>query len=273
MKPSMQIPWTFALLPSLLLVTSPTLGQELDEGEFEMWTNVEQPSHPEKNLHQGTSGSSSLASHAGQIERKPLSGALSFHHEKKDLQKQAIKKAEADKKRKEKVSPLIGSVSDQFEKHYFIRFGAGASWMMPLRLADMANGERLMSEFSVSWSPVGMIAEIGMDLGIARDNVFDLKPNLKFFFLNNRWFSVYLEGGCDLMFLAEGREVGIGTGLGFVLGILENLALEIKASAEVFYLSEDSAKHLLDLGDELSIAQVSNFTVFPSLTARIVARF
>jgi len=269
----MQIPWIFALLPSWFLVITPTLGQELDNGGFETWIDVDKASQPQKAPNQGLlAGSSSLASHAGQFINNPAPGALTFPSTKAEEKKQQ-EKQQKEQAREDKVSALFGSLDDQWEKQYFIRFGAGVSWMIPMRLADMANGERLMSEFSVSWAPAGMIAEIGMDLGIGRDNVFDIKPNLKFFFLSNQWLSVYLEGGCDVMFFEEGREVGAGAGLGFVLGIMENLALEIKASASVFSLSDEGASRLLEFSDELANTQVSNLSIFPSLTARIAARF
>ncbi len=277
MKPRMQFPWIFALLPSLLLVTSPTLGQELERGDFETWSDVGKLSQPEKAPNQGRSGSSSLASHAGQIENQPFPNALRLPYSAspntmKDGQEDEYSEA-TERSRKGKGSSLIGSLDDQLQRQYFIRFGAGASWMVPTRLSDMANSERLMSEFYISWAPAGMIAEVGLDLGISRDNVFDLKPNLKFFLLSNRWFSVYLEAGCDVMFLSEGKEVGANAGVGFILGIIDNLALEIKASTAMFSLSQQGASHLLELGDESADANTSNLTIFPSLTARIAARF
>lgn len=267
MKPRMGIPWIFALLPSCLLVATPTLGQELDEGEFETWKSVELHSPPEESFDQGLTKSSGEASRAGQIITKPASSALTFPAESKQKQEQNQEESES------RASSLFGSLNDQWEKQYFIRFGAGASWMIPLRLSDRANGERLMSEFSLSWAPAGMIAEVGVDLGISRDNMFELKPNLKFFFLNNKWFSVYGEGGCDMIFFSEGKEVGAGVGLGFVIGIMENLAIEIKASASMFSLSEKAAGRLLELNDDVSEVQTSELSILPSLTARIAARF
>ena len=163
--------------------------------------------------------------------------------------------------------------AEQAPGEYIIRFGVGATWLLPLRLDDKASGDRLMSDFSVSWAPFGLLGEIGADLAIGRQNTFVFRPNLKFFFIKHPWVSVYMEGACEVLSHADGTEVGGGAGLGLVIGILDNLALEIHASASLYSLSEAGAAQLLDLPDPTARADGSDLTVFPSVSARIMARF
>ncbi len=156
---------------------------------------------------------------------------------------------------------------------FVVRFGAGASWAVFLRPSDMASNDKLMTDFSMSWAPFGLVGEIGADMVIGRNSMFVFHPNLKFFFVKHHLFSLYFEGACDVLSLDSGVEVGGGGGLGMVFGIIHNLALEIKASASIYSLSKEAAESLFGRDDAMSLRDTSNLMILPTLSARLLARF
>ena len=154
-----------------------------------------------------------------------------------------------------------------------IRFGAGASWMHPLRLSDKASDDRLMTEFSASWAPFGLQGEIGFDFLIARDQKFVVRPNLKFYFFKHPWFSLFMEGACEVLFLAEGTELGGGGGLGVVIGLADNLAIELKGSASIYSMTPEGSQAMFGSAqDELDVGG-RQLAVLPAATIRLMARF
>jgi hypothetical protein len=162
--------------------------------------------------------------------------------------------------------------SEPVTEDYVIHFGAGASWVVPLRLADNATTDKVLSVFSASWAPFGLVGELGFDMAMARDSSFIATPNLKFFFAKYSSFSFYLEGALAIHSHQAGVDLGGGGGLGMIFGIADHLALEIRASAVVLDLSGGVAMEMFGESDD-PLAQVSNLVVCPSVGARLMARF
>ncbi len=163
--------------------------------------------------------------------------------------------------------------TDSSESLSVVRFGAGASWQVFLRMEDKLTSDRVMSDFSFSWAPFGLLGEIGADMSIGRDGMFIFHPNLKFFFVKNQTFSLYLEGACDVLSFSDGIEIGGGAGLGVVFGLMDNLAIEVRAGASVFDFSDQAAVAMLGLDETTSQLADSNLSVLPTVTARLMARF
>ena len=154
-----------------------------------------------------------------------------------------------------------------------VRFGAGAAYLVALRPADLAGGEHVMSEFFVGFSPWRWRLELGAELALSRDSRFFLRPNFKLLLVNGMDFALYLEGDLALYSHPGGLEVGCGGALGGSVGLLENLALEVFASATIFDLSRRAAATLVGAGGLNDTASGSSLVVLPSAGARLVARF
>jgi hypothetical protein len=156
---------------------------------------------------------------------------------------------------------------------YVIHFGVGESWLMSLRPDDLAHDDRWLTEISVRWAPFGLIGEIGFDFAIGQDRTLLLRPNLKFFFVKGGDFSLFLEGSCDVLVLADSTEVGGGGGLGFSVGLMDHLALEVLASASVFGLDDSTARQFVGGEPIAATAGGDRVVVFPGVSARLMARF
>ena len=245
-----------ACLCLVVLVAIPAPGQDDAFEGFETWDEAE-ASNPSEKTGSPDVRQARMASRTGQVDRAPAERAPAAQ-----------------------PAPAAGSLEQQAaaespESSFAVRFGAGASWLVGLRVADRASADHWLSDFSLSWAPFGLVGEIGVDLSLGRDSLVLFRPNLKFFFVKEAAFSLYLKGGCALLSHEAGLEVGGGGGLGLVFGIIDNLALEIEASAAVYSLSDTAAAALLDLPDEPQpgVEPPSGLTVFPAVTARLVARF
>ena len=154
-----------------------------------------------------------------------------------------------------------------------IRFGAGASWQIFLRMEDKLTQDRIMSDFSFSWAPFGLMGEIGTDMSIGRKGMFIVHPNMKFFFVKKQPFSLYLEAACDVLSFSGGTEIGGGAALGMVFGLMDNLAIEVRAGTSIFDFSDQAAVAMLGLDETTSQVADSNLSVLPILSARLMARF
>ncbi len=163
--------------------------------------------------------------------------------------------------------------SEAPSRDFVVRFGAGASWSVFLDPYAMATDDKVMSEFSMSWAPFGLVGEIGADLAIGRNAMFVFHPNLKFFFAKHHLFSFYFEGSCDVMSLDTGVEFGGGGGLGVIFGLTQNLVLEIKAAASVYYLSKESAERFFVRQDAVATNDTKTLMLSPNLSARLLVRF
>jgi hypothetical protein len=155
---------------------------------------------------------------------------------------------------------------------FLIHFGAGARWLAPIRISDGLRNDKLFPVFSVSVAPFRIIGEVGLDLVMGKDSSFFLEPNLKFFFVKNDILSVYLEGTVAIYSQQSGTRIGGGTGLGILAGLMDHLALEIRAAALVLNLRGEDSVSLLS-----NISETSNgptaLVLCPSLEARLLARF
>ncbi|HUT99866.1 MAG TPA: hypothetical protein VM425_00340 [Myxococcota bacterium] len=154
-----------------------------------------------------------------------------------------------------------------------IRFGAGATYMLSLRTADLASGKKVLTEFSASVCPLRAVFEVGFDLAMARDGAFFARPNLKLFLMRNLDYSLYVEGSLAVFSHPDGVDVGGGVGIGAVVGIIDNLGLEIFASAMMFSMSPAGAGSLVSGGIGGQASDASGFMVMPCIGARLVARF
>jgi hypothetical protein len=154
-----------------------------------------------------------------------------------------------------------------------IRFGAGATYMLSLRTADLASGKKVLSEFSASICPLRAVFEVGFDLALARDGAFFARPNLKLFLMRNLDYSLYIEGSLAVFSHPDGVDVGGGAGIGAVVGIIDNLGIEIFASAMMFSMSPAGAGSLVSTGIGETTGDGSGFMVMPYVGARLVARF
>jgi hypothetical protein len=150
-----------------------------------------------------------------------------------------------------------------------ITFGAGVSYSMPYRFSDGALGDLLAPELTVSISPLQRHMDIGIDLVLDRHGLFVLRPNLKFYFVKNEAIGVYAEGSAPIVFQEAGVDAGAGMGLGVQIGLMEHLAVDLRALAAVFFLEGAASSRLLDT-DALD---AEAFVGFLSFGARLVARF
>jgi hypothetical protein len=155
---------------------------------------------------------------------------------------------------------------------YLVHFGAGARWLLTVRTSDGAMKDNILSVFSVSVSPYGIVGEAGIDLAIGKDSSFFLLPNLKFFFVKHEIISIYLEGTFALYSQPSGTNFGGGAGFGVIGGIIENLSLEFRASAVVLNLNEIESASLLNGAPEPPDGNKS-LILCPSVEARLMARF
>jgi hypothetical protein len=155
---------------------------------------------------------------------------------------------------------------------HVLHFGAGASFLAPIRPDDRAADHRWMSEISIRWAPFGLIGELGLDVALGRDQVFLIRPNLKFFFVKGWWFSMFLDGGCSILSHPGGTEVGGSASLGLVIGLHEHIALEIAGTASLFGLDDPAAAAFVGAavaGED----RARRLVVFPGASARLMARF
>ncbi len=157
--------------------------------------------------------------------------------------------------------------------NYAIHFGAGARWLMSLRPDDLAHDDLWLTEITVRWAPFDLPAEIGFDFALGKDRTLLLRPNLKLLLVKRGDFSLFLEGACDVLVLVDSTDVGGGGGLGFTVGIIDHLALEVVASASVFGLDDSTARQFVG-GEPVAVpAGDRRVVVFPGVSARLMARF
>jgi len=164
------------------------------------------------------------------------------------------------------------SVPAARESKALIRFGAGATYLVPVRPGDFATGERVMSEFSVSLNFFRSVVEVGADLAMSRDSTFFIRPNLKLI-LGDLDFAFFLEGFLALYSHPDGLELGGGGGVGAVTGIIDNLALEVFAAVMVFDMSAPAAASLVHGGFLGDGGEPGSRLFIPYAGARLVARF
>jgi hypothetical protein len=231
-----------ALPVALLMLPASAPAEEVDSSGFEMWedtTGARPDATPPKAI--------AKAGVVGQA--KPLPAA-------------------------DRAPEVYKSAPLSEDDGYVILFGAGASVVVPYRISDGATGSKVLSEFSVSWAPFGLVGEIGADMAIARDSSFVFRPNLKFYFAKYDMFSVYLEGTCAIFSGPNGTHVGGGGGLGMIFGLMKHLALEVRAGGTLFSMSADTSNALVDrapLGG--SDGSEPGLVFLPSVGARLMARF
>lgn len=153
-----------------------------------------------------------------------------------------------------------------------VQFGAGASFAVPMGLSEQSGLPKFFSEFSANWAPRGAMAAVGADLAIGRDNSFIFRPNLKFYVVTQNALSVYLEGACGVYALDSLTEVGGGAGLGIVVGLMDHLALELRATGMAFSLSPQVAATFFK-GDPRSSDSENSVILFAGFAARLMAKF
>lgn len=168
--------------------------------------------------------------------------------------------------------PIAEKRSEDSPKEYLIHFGAGARWLVPVRISDGSREDSLLSVFSVSVAPFRIIGEVGIDLSMGKDSSFFLEPNLKFFFVKHETVSIYLQGAFAVYSQSSGTYLGGGAGLGVVGGIMKHLAIEFRASAVLLNLNGADSASLLNTAPD-SAGVDKTLLLCPSLEARLMARF
>ncbi|MBN2496524.1 MAG: hypothetical protein JXR96_18160 [Deltaproteobacteria bacterium] len=150
-------------------------------------------------------------------------------------------------------------------------FGAGATVLFPIRLVDeQAGGERIFSDFFASWAPFDAPGEIGIGFGLGRSGDILLQPNLRFFFVKSQAFSAYLEGDFALLSQSGATALGGGAASGMVIGLMDHLALELRASVSLLSLQAEQDVRFFD---PRSNTAGSELAIFPCVTLRVLARF
>jgi hypothetical protein len=236
------------LLPTvLILVPFPAPSQEMDADDFEPWKSV-------------------FAAKTSQIrgKRAQTAGQTTNHPAPRQV---------VDTVRDEASKPEAARAEPSEEFVPIIRVGAGAAYLVSIRPGDIALSEKVMTEFTASWCPFGAVGEIGFDLALARDNTFFARPNLKLFFYRENDYSFFLEGNLSIYSHAAGIEWGGGGGLGTVVGIVDNVAVEMFVCAMAFSMSAAGADSLVDEGFLETEGDGSGLIVIPYVGARLVARF
>lgn len=155
---------------------------------------------------------------------------------------------------------------------HLVRFGAGASLLVPSRPADGGQTHRTLPEFAAGLSPFGWFCEVGVDLAIDREAAFHLRPNVKLFFLRDGILSLYLEGAAAFCSGSMGTHTGGGGGLGIVCGLSRHMTFEFRAHLAVFRMPAGDAGGLLGL-EETAAAGPAATVWLPGVGARMMARF
>ena len=168
--------------------------------------------------------------------------------------------------------PTVEKRSEDSPEEYLVHFGAGARWLMAVRTSDASAADSVLSVFSASLSPYGIVGEIGIDLALGKDSSFFLSPNLKFYFVKHEIISVYLEGAFVLYSQSSGTHYGGGAGLGIVGGLMQHLSIELRAAAVLLNLNDAESAALLDMTADPSTGS-NALIVCPSVEARLMARF
>jgi len=258
---------TLCFAASLLLLAGPAAGEDWDLGEYQDLstddaTQAETPAPPTAPVEEAKARTTRLAKVDLPVAHLPTASALPGSAPAQPASAEAEAVAE----------------QSEYPRHV-IRFGAGASWMRPLRLTGNSSDDQLLSDFSASWTPFGLPADIGVDLLIAREQRFFVRPNLKLFLFRHYWFSFFVEGTCEVMFLSETTELGGGGGLGMVIGLSDTLAIELKASATAIKLSQSSSDELFGRANAAEVDLLQDATggghlaVMPSASIHLMARF
>jgi len=225
----------------LILIPSLALSETLDIDEFETWD--------------ASQTDPAASAPPARLAKAPVDGQTESNAVRTELE----------------LTESSTKATDQPKQDFIIHFGAGAIWTVPLRLADKATDDKVLSVFSASWSPFGLIGEVGFDLAMARNSSFLASPNLKFFFVKHHAFSCYLEGSLAIHSHLAGTDLGGGGGFGMIFGLIDHLAFEIRASAVLLDLSGEVAGQMFSAED--GPAEVSNLVVVPAVGARLLARF
>lgn len=160
-----------------------------------------------------------------------------------------------------------------------IRFGAGASYLAPTHLSSSTTDNKLWPEFSVWVSPFGHLAEIGANLALGKDATLLFRPGLRFYAIEYDVFSLYLEATAGVYSHQDGTELGGGCGAGLIIGLMDNLTIDLHGSVTAFSLGDDV---LVDLLGQHAVADLpaadagfplDGLTLFASFGARLMTRF
>lgn len=172
----------------------------------------------------------------------------------------------------EVVPPTTRKQSEEPLKEYLVHFGGGARWLFAMRTSDGSMEDTMLSVFSASVSPYGMVGEIGVDLALGNDTSFFLSPNLKFFFVKHEIISIYLEGAFAIYSQPSSTHYGGGASIGVIGGMITHLSLELRASTLVLNMNDVDSASLLNTNPDPSDDK-NSLILCPSLEVRLMARF
>jgi hypothetical protein len=168
--------------------------------------------------------------------------------------------------------PTVKKKPESSIEEYLVHFGAGARWLIAVRVADGARDDTILSVFSFSVSPYGIAGEVGVDLALGKNSTFFIEPNLKFFFVKHEIISVYLEGDFAIYSQPSSTRFGGGASLGVVGGLIKHLSIELRASTLLLNLSGADSASLLNTNPDPTDGKKA-LILCPSLEMRLMARF
>jgi len=168
--------------------------------------------------------------------------------------------------------PTAKKQSEDPLDEYLVRFGAGARWLLVMRTTDGSMEDNLLSVFSASVSPYGIVGEVGVDLALGKNSTFFFEPNLKFFFVKHAIISIYLEGAFAIYSRPSSTHYGGGASIGVIGGMMEHLSLELRASTLLFNMNDVDSSSLLNANPDPSNDKKA-LILCPSLEVRLMARF
>lgn len=164
------------------------------------------------------------------------------------------------------------AVHEQVSSRTYIRFGAGASYLMPIRLGSSATGNKVWPEFSAWVAPFGRLAAIGGDLALGKDATLLFTPGLKLYVFESEVLTLYLEGSAGIYSHEKGTEFGGGGGAGLIIGLMDNLTIELDGSVTAFSLADEVVAGLLEQRT-VADAPAAGLTLVASFGARLMTRF
>ena len=170
-------------------------------------------------------------------------------------------------------------VHEQLSTRTHIRFGAGPSYLVPAHLSSRTTGDKLWPEFSVWVAPFGRFAEIGADLSLGKEATLLFRPGVKLYAIEHDVLSLYLEATAGIYSHQDGTEIGGGCGAGLIIGLMDNLTVELHGSVTAFSLADDVLAGLLgqralaDASAPDADLPLDGLTLIASFGARLMTRF
>jgi hypothetical protein len=243
MRPTFQI---VVVLAVSILTTTSAPGQDWKNGGFETWDDAAALSSDSTLSGEPFDSIAPQLSKAGQTKTSSASIMTQSNDNRVEVREKNYSKND-----------------------YLIRFGAGASWLNIVKLDNKVSGNTMLSDFSVSIAPFRGGLEIGTDIIMAEQSFF-VVPNLKYFHLKNDWVGSYTELDFPILLSHIDTQYGGGLGIGLMITIMNNLALDLRTSLQMFLVTPQDAEILFGQSPE---GEGLRPVLLASIGARMIARF